>query len=105
MLADFREHLKNERIRVDDEAFKKESDFIRAMIRFRIDEAVFGTVEAQRHLINADPQAQVAISMFGEAQKLTEGRPPSAHARCSTCNSVRFGHNPKELCRSLSLSL
>ena len=42
------------------------------MIRFRIDEAVFGTLEAQRHLINADPQAQVAISMFGEAQKLTE---------------------------------
>ena len=72
MLTDFREHLKNERIRVDDEAFKKESDFIRAMIRFRIDEAVFGTVEAQRHLISADPQAQVAISMFGEAQKLTE---------------------------------
>src|SRR5262245_13570672 len=72
MLADFREHLKNERIRVDDEAFKKESDFIRAMIRFRIDEAVFGTVEAQRHLISTDPQAQVAISMFGEAQKLTE---------------------------------
>ena len=42
------------------------------MIRFRIDEAVFGTMEAQRHLHRRRPQAQVAISMFGEAQKLTE---------------------------------
>jgi hypothetical protein len=42
------------------------------MIRFRIDEVVFGVAEAQRHLIAAQPQAQVAMSMFGEAQKLSE---------------------------------
>jgi len=72
MLTDFREHLKTERIRVDEEGFQKDLDFIRAMIRFRIDEAVFGVAEAQRHLISVEPQAQIGLSMFGEAQKLTE---------------------------------
>ena len=43
------------------------------MIRFRIDEAVFGIAEARRHLIAVDPQAQTgARRMFGEAQKLLE---------------------------------
>ena len=72
MVADFREHLKAERVRIDDDGFTKEADFIRAMLRFRIDEAVFGIAEAQRHLVGVDPQAQVALSMFGEAQKLAE---------------------------------
>ena len=72
MLADFREQLKVDKIKVDEEGFKKDVDFIRAMIRFRIDEVVFGVAEAQRHLIAAEPQAQTALSMFGEAQKLVE---------------------------------
>ena len=42
------------------------------MIRFEIDNAVFGIAEARRHLIEVDPQAQAALTMFGEAQKLTE---------------------------------
>jgi carboxyl-terminal processing protease len=72
MIADYREQLKNDRVKIDEEAFKKEIDFIRAMIRFRIDEAVFGIADARRHLIAVDPQAQAALAMFGEAQKLTE---------------------------------
>ena len=31
------------------------------MIRFEIDEAVFGIAEARRHLIAVDPQAQLAL--------------------------------------------
>ena len=42
------------------------------MIRFEIDTALFGVADARRHLIAVDPQAQVALGMFGEAQKLTE---------------------------------
>jgi carboxyl-terminal processing protease len=72
MLADFREQLKTDRIKMDEDSFTKDFDFIKAMIRFRIDEAVFGIAEARRHLIMVDPQAQAALSMFGEAQKLTE---------------------------------
>jgi carboxyl-terminal processing protease len=72
MLADFKEQLKTDRIKIDEEAFAGEIDFIRAMIRFRIDEAVFGIAEARRHLVMVDPQAQLAMQMFGEAQKLLE---------------------------------
>jgi len=72
IVADFREQLKADRIKMDEEGFKKDLDFIKAMIRFRIDDAVFGIAEARRHLIAVDPQAQAALSMFGEAQKLTE---------------------------------
>jgi carboxyl-terminal processing protease len=72
MLADFREQLKTDKVKMDEDGFKKDLEFIRAMIRHRIDEVVFGLAEAERHLVAVDPQAQVALSMFGEAQKLTE---------------------------------
>ena len=70
MLADFRGQLKADHVRIDESAFAKDLDFIKAMIRARIDEAVFGVADSHRHLITADPQAQVAMTMFVEAQKL-----------------------------------
>jgi carboxyl-terminal processing protease len=72
MMADFRKQLVADKITIDEEAFQKDIDFIRAMIRFRIDEVVFGISDARRHLIAADPQAQLALSMFGEAEKLLQ---------------------------------
>jgi carboxyl-terminal processing protease len=71
MLNEFREQLKDRKVKMDENAFKKDIDFIRAMIRYRIDEAVFGIASARQHLIMVDPQAQVAITMFGEAQNLS----------------------------------
>ena len=50
MVADFREQLKAERVKIDEDAFKKDLEFIKAMIRFEIDEALFGVAEARRHL-------------------------------------------------------
>ena len=38
------------RIKIDEAAFAKDSEFIRAMIRYRIDEALFGRAEALRRL-------------------------------------------------------
>src|SRR5581483_4125551 len=69
MVADFREQLKSDHVRVDDEAFKKDVEFIRAMIRFEIDNALFGIADARRHLIQVDPQAQAGLAAFGEALK------------------------------------
>jgi len=40
------------------------------MMKYRIDEAVFGLAEAKRHLLEVDPQAQLALTLFGEAEKL-----------------------------------
>jgi carboxyl-terminal processing protease len=70
MIAEYREFLQGERIRIDEESFAKDLDFIGAMIRFRIDEAVFGIADAQRHLIAVDPQTQMAVSLFPEAERL-----------------------------------
>src|SRR5215510_14968747 len=72
MMADFREQMKSDHIRIDEEGLKKDIDFVRAMMRFEIDNAVFGIAEARRHLVAVDPQAQMALTMFGEAQKLAD---------------------------------
>jgi carboxyl-terminal processing protease len=71
-VADFKDQLKADHVRIDEEGFKKDIDFIRAMIRFEIDNALFGIADARRHLIQVDPQAQAALGMFGEALKLSE---------------------------------
>ena len=47
------------------------------MIRYDIDLAVFSIEDARRHLVADDPQAQFALSQFGEAEGLT---PPVAGA-------------------------
>ena len=72
IVADFREQVKADKLKIEEDAFTKDLDFIKAMIRFEIDNAVFGIADARRHLIGVDPQAQAALTMFGEAQKLTE---------------------------------
>jgi carboxyl-terminal processing protease len=72
MIADFREQMKSDKLKIDEAAFAKDAEFIKAMMRFEIDNAVFGIADARRHLITVDPQAQAALTMFGEAQKLTE---------------------------------
>jgi carboxyl-terminal processing protease len=71
MIADFLESLKaNNRIKVDEAAFAKDKEFIRTMLRYRIDETLFGRAEALRRLIPADPQAQLGLASFAEAEKL-----------------------------------
>jgi carboxyl-terminal processing protease len=70
VLADFRQQLVTDGIKIDDSAFTQDLPFIKAMIRFEIDAALFGIADAWRHMIEFDPQAQMALSQFGEAQKL-----------------------------------
>lgn len=70
MLADFKAFLVSERFKVDEAAWAKDLIFIRAMIRYDIDLALFGAAEARRHLLQQDPQAQVGLSLFDEASRL-----------------------------------
>ncbi len=72
MVAEFHDLLKSDRIRVNEDSFKKDNDYVKAMIRYEIDRALFGVGVAKQHLIEVDPQAKVALSMFGEAQKLSQ---------------------------------
>ena len=72
MLNDFKAMLTSQKVTIGDEAFAKDDVFIRAMIHFEIDSALFGVDEARRNLIALDPQAQFAVSQFPEAVRLTE---------------------------------
>jgi len=72
MLAEFRSMLETQKVHIDDAAFKQDDAFIRAMIHFDIDAALFGMDEARSNLIAKDPQAQFALAQFSEAEKLND---------------------------------
>ncbi len=70
MVADFRDQLKNNRLKIDEDAFQKDLVFIKGMMHYRIDEAVFGVAAAKRHLLTVDPQALAGLASFAEAERL-----------------------------------
>jgi hypothetical protein len=72
MLKDFRALITAQKIKIDEASFAKDETFIRTMIHFEIDQALFGMDEARRNLIAKDPQAQFALTQFGEAEHLLE---------------------------------
>jgi carboxyl-terminal processing protease len=72
MLGDFKTFLTTEaRVVMDEEGWTKDRAFIRAMVRYEIDAALFSTEDARRHLVAVDPQTLYALSLFGEAESLT----------------------------------
>ncbi len=71
MVGEFKQFLKDEKVKIDEEAFAKDTEFIRAMIKQSVDLALFGVEEARRNLIVRDPQAQIALGMFADAERLT----------------------------------
>jgi carboxyl-terminal processing protease len=72
MLADYKAMLANRKFVIDEASFAKDEAFIRAMIQYDIDLALFGVEEARRNLVAKDPQAQFALQQFPDAVKLTE---------------------------------
>jgi hypothetical protein len=71
MMRDFKSFLGSERFSIDEELFMSDRLFIRSMIRYEIDLALFGIVEARQRLLNDDPQAWYGLSLFKEAQELS----------------------------------
>jgi carboxyl-terminal processing protease len=71
MLGDFRKLLETQKVKIDEAAFQQDASFIRAMIHYDIDVALFGIEEARRNLISKDPQAQFGLQQFSEAVRLT----------------------------------
>ncbi len=72
MLEAFRAHLKAERVTMDEAAFAQDLPFITAMIRYEIDLNLWTVEDARRHLITIDPQAQLALTCFDEADRLVQ---------------------------------
>lgn len=74
MLDEFKKFVASRRMTIDEDAWKKDEDFIRAMIRFDVDVALFSMATARQHLVEVDPQARFALTQFPEVQKLSELR-------------------------------
>ena len=72
MVADFKKFVASRNVKIDEDAWTKDIDFIRAMIRFAIDESVFDIATARQRLVTVDPQARFAIAKFPDAEKLLE---------------------------------
>ena len=72
MINDFKASLQAEKLKIDEDAWTKDLEFIKVMIHYDIDVALFGISEAQKNLVAKDPQAQFALTQFGEAVKLIE---------------------------------
>jgi carboxyl-terminal processing protease len=72
MVNDFKSMLRTEKMKIDEDSFSKDLPFIKAMIHYEIDDALWGIVEAQKNLIAVDPQAQYAVTQMPEAVNLRE---------------------------------
>jgi carboxyl-terminal processing protease len=72
MLNDFKAQLVARKVKIDEPSFAKDDTFIRAMIHYEIDSALFSMEEARRNLIAKDPQAQFALAQFGDAEALLQ---------------------------------
>jgi len=72
MVDDFKQFITGRKVSIDEAAFAKDKAFIRAMIRYDIDVALFTVAAGRQRLMADDPQAQYALSLFPEAEKLSE---------------------------------
>ena len=72
IMRDFRDFIASRKppVRIDETAFAQDGEFIRAMIHFEVDNALFGLDEARRNLVAKDPQAQFGLGLLPEAEKL-----------------------------------
>jgi carboxyl-terminal processing protease len=73
-LEDFKAYLKAQKTKIDDQAFAKDAEYMKAMIHYSIDLALFGVSEARKNLFARDPQAQYALQLFPEAAQLAQLR-------------------------------
>ena len=55
MVEDFKKFVISRNTKMEEDAWNKDLDFIRAMIRFEIDQAVFDIATARQHLIDRRP--------------------------------------------------
>jgi len=84
LLAEFKAHVQQARVRIDEAAWRQDEAFIRAMLRYEIDVDLFGVAVARKNLSKQDPQLQYALTLFPEADALmhlSKSSSPSRQAR------------------------
>ncbi len=72
MVQDFKAFVISKNTKMEEDSWTKDLEFIKAMLRFEIDTAVFDIATARQRLITADPQARFALGRFNEAERLVE---------------------------------
>jgi carboxyl-terminal processing protease len=72
LVAEFKQFLVDSKVVIDEAAWKKDQNFIRAILRFEIDTDLFGVSPAWQNFVKQDPQLQFAVGLFPEAQSLLE---------------------------------
>jgi carboxyl-terminal processing protease len=72
MLNEFKEHVKKQHVKIDEAAWEKDKEFLRAMVHMEIDIDLFGMAQARKNLAKFDPQLHYALGLFPEAEKLTQ---------------------------------
>jgi carboxyl-terminal processing protease len=70
MVEEFRTHVVDSGIEIDEAGWEADLSFIRAMVRYEIDVDLFGLAEAQRNLVSRDPQLQHGMELFDDAERL-----------------------------------
>jgi carboxyl-terminal processing protease len=73
MIQEFRTFVRSQMkdaSQFDEAGFNADIEFIKAMIRYEIDVALFDVATARRHLLEKDPQAQYALTLLPEAESL-----------------------------------
>jgi len=70
MMSAFKAQLESRGLVIDIEAFASDEVFVKVMLHYEIDLALFSLDEARRNLTASDPQAQYAITLFPEAERL-----------------------------------
>ena len=69
MVAEFKQLVQQSPIPIDEAAWQKDLEFIKAMIRYEIDVDLFGVADGlARTSTKRDPQLQFALGLFPEAQ-------------------------------------
>ncbi len=64
LLEEFKAHVRCRGLAIDDESFAEDGEFIRAMINYEIDVALFSVEEARLNLFDVDPQTHLAATLF-----------------------------------------
>jgi carboxyl-terminal processing protease len=72
MVEEFKDHVRAAKMKIDEEAWQKDLEFIKAKIRYEIDLDLFGVEASRRNLSSRDPQLQFALGLFPEAQRLLQ---------------------------------
>jgi carboxyl-terminal processing protease len=83
LVAEFKEHVKETGMTVDETAWQTDLPFIKAMIRYEIDLDLFGLAVASENLAKADPQMQFALTTFSEAEALLQLRGTASARRAA----------------------